>query len=62
MGDDTTDEDMFQALPKNAISIKIGSVSEAANYHLSAQSDVLPFFVAVFCLPSKDCKNGSTSD
>ena len=43
MGDDTTDEDMFQALPKSAIAIKIGSVSEAANYHLSAQSDVLPF-------------------
>ena len=43
MGDDTTDEDMFQALPMSAITIKIGSVSEAANYHLSAQSDVLPF-------------------
>ena len=43
MGDDTTDEDMFQALPMSAIAIKIGSVSEAANYHLSAQSDVLPF-------------------
>ena len=43
MGDDTTDEDMFQALPPNAITIKIGNVSETANYNLPSQSDVLPF-------------------
>lgn len=43
MGDDTTDEDMFQALPPNAITVKIGNVSETANYNLPSQSDVLPF-------------------
>ena len=43
MGDDTTDEDMFQALPAKAVTIKIGNVSKAANYNLPAQSDVLPF-------------------
>ena len=43
IGDDTTDEDMFQALPPKAITIKVGSVSEAANYNLLSQTDVLPF-------------------
>ena len=59
MGDDTTDEDMFQALPKNAISIKIGSVSEAANYHLSAQSDVLPFLQSLLGKQKTATKEGS---
>lgn len=47
MGDDVTDDDMFQALPKNAISIKIGSVSEAANYNLLFQKDVLPLLQTI---------------
>lgn len=42
LGDDTTDEDMFQALPENAMTIKIGCVSETARYNLPSQSDVLP--------------------
>lgn len=43
MGDDTTDNDMFQALPKNAVSVKIGNVSEYASYALPLQLDTLPF-------------------
>ncbi|MFL1682257.1 MULTISPECIES: bifunctional alpha,alpha-trehalose-phosphate synthase (UDP-forming)/trehalose-phosphatase [Bacteroidales] len=43
MGDDTTDDDMFKALPKNSVTIKIGYVSEAANYNMSTQAEVLPF-------------------
>ena len=43
MGDDTTDEDMFKALPKNAVTIKIGYVSEAAGYNMPSQTEVLPF-------------------
>lgn len=43
MGDDTTDNDMFQALPKAAVTIKVGAVSEYARYSLWRQSDVLPF-------------------
>lgn len=43
MGDDTTDEDMFAALPPNAVTIKVGSASELATYHFSNQADVLPF-------------------
>jgi trehalose 6-phosphate synthase/phosphatase len=59
MGNDTTDEDMFQALPKSAIAIKIGSVSEAANYHLSAQSDVLPFLRSLLGKQKTATKKGS---
>ncbi|MDD6210718.1 MAG: bifunctional alpha,alpha-trehalose-phosphate synthase (UDP-forming)/trehalose-phosphatase [Bacteroidales bacterium] len=43
MGDDTTDEDMFRALPEEAITIKIGNVSESARYNLPFQSEVLSF-------------------
>ncbi|MDD2618963.1 MAG: bifunctional alpha,alpha-trehalose-phosphate synthase (UDP-forming)/trehalose-phosphatase [Bacteroidales bacterium] len=43
MGDDTTDEDTFRALPKTAHTIRIGSVSEVARYYLYKQNEVLPF-------------------
>lgn len=43
MGDDTTDDDMFQALPIDAETIKIGHASESARYNLKSQSDALPF-------------------
>lgn len=43
MGDDTTDEDMFNALPENSIAIKIGNSSEAADYNLIRQSDTISF-------------------
>ncbi|MDP3434409.1 MAG: trehalose-phosphatase, partial [Bacteroidota bacterium] len=34
MGDDITDEDMFHAMPADAITIKVGSISEHARYSL----------------------------
>lgn len=43
MGDDTTDDDMFRALPKAAVTVKVGAVSEYTRYNLWRQSDVLPF-------------------
>lgn len=43
IGDDTTDEDMFKALPDGAISIKIGNISEFAKYKLLRQKDNLEF-------------------
>ena len=43
IGDDTTDEDMFCVLSKKTITIKVGDVSEVANFNLPLQSDVLPF-------------------
>ncbi|MDD2243520.1 MAG: bifunctional alpha,alpha-trehalose-phosphate synthase (UDP-forming)/trehalose-phosphatase [Dysgonamonadaceae bacterium] len=43
IGDDTTDEDMFRALPENGISIKVGNYSENSLYSLNSQSMVIPF-------------------
>lgn len=47
MGDDTTDDDMFQVLPSWAETIKIGHVSECALYNLPSQSETLPFLRAL---------------
>ncbi len=44
IGDDTTDEDMFRAVPDDSISIKVGSFSPAAKYRIPLQSSVIPFF------------------
>lgn len=44
IGDDTTDEDMFRALPAEGISIKVGSFSPAAKYRIPLQSAVISFF------------------
>lgn len=43
MGDDVTDEDMFNALPAGSYTIKIGTLSENARFNLLNQSDTLPF-------------------
>jgi len=43
IGDDTTDEDMFKALPDTAYTIKIGKMSQVARYNLRSQSKTLPF-------------------
>ena len=43
MGDDTTDDDMFKAVPVTAVTVKIGTASESARYNLPVQTDTLPF-------------------
>ncbi|NLZ94233.1 MAG: bifunctional alpha,alpha-trehalose-phosphate synthase (UDP-forming)/trehalose-phosphatase [Bacteroidales bacterium] len=43
IGDDTTDDDMFRALPKGGFSIKVGDFSEAAQLRLPWQDEVVPF-------------------
>ncbi len=43
IGDDTTDNDMFSALPDTAVTVKIGTVSECARYNLRTQKETLPF-------------------
>ncbi len=45
IGDDTTDEDMFRALPPGGISIKVGNFSPAAKYRIPLQSSVIPFLI-----------------
>ncbi len=43
VGDDTTDEDMFSALPPGAASVKVGKVSDNARYGLPSQLAVIRF-------------------
>jgi trehalose 6-phosphate synthase/phosphatase len=43
MGDDTTDEDTFKALPDSSYPITLGSLSQVARYNLRSQSKVIPF-------------------
>ena len=43
VGDDTTDEDMFTALPLEAVTVKVGKISDNARYSLPSQPDVLLF-------------------
>lgn len=47
MGDDTTDDDMFRALPREAISIKIGEISDCARYYMPRQQEVIPLLEAL---------------
>ena len=42
-GDDWTDEDMFQALPKEAATIRVGIRPTAANYLVRSQREVMIF-------------------
>lgn len=43
VGDDTTDEDMFMALPPSAVTVKVGNISDHARYSLPSQPDVVGF-------------------
>lgn len=43
VGDDTTDEDMFMALPEQAITIKVGRNSNVAKYNIPTQFQTLAF-------------------
>jgi len=48
MGDDITDEDMFQELPAEALTVKVGNKKTAARYFVENQQQalsVLNFFV-----------------
>lgn len=43
IGDDTTDEDMYRALPDAGISVNVGQTVSRARYSLKSQKEVLPF-------------------
>ena len=47
VGDDTTDEDLFEALPEGAVTVKVGDAATVARYRLRDQARVLPFLRAV---------------
>jgi len=44
IGDDTTDEDIFEALPKSGVSIKVGADRTAAKYSVSGVAEVRKVF------------------
>ncbi len=46
IGDDTTDDDMFAALPPEAFTVKVGKFSDAARYTIASQRKVLPFLAS----------------
>jgi trehalose 6-phosphate synthase/phosphatase len=41
IGDDTTDEDLFRALPKEAYSIRVGVVPTHARFNVPGYEDVI---------------------
>lgn len=41
LGDDTTDEDLFRALPNDAFSIKVGTSQSAARFNIQSPSELL---------------------
>ncbi|MCD7936958.1 MAG: trehalose-phosphatase, partial [Tannerellaceae bacterium] len=43
IGDDTTDEEMFMALPPDTITIKVGKASRTARYNLPTQKETIAF-------------------
>lgn len=52
IGDDTTDEDMFEALPGTAYTIKIGDALSSARNHIRNQDEVF-HFLTFMVLPVK---------
>jgi trehalose 6-phosphate synthase/phosphatase len=47
LGDDVTDEDLFRALPPEAVTIRVGELSTAARHSMGSQAEVLPFLNAL---------------
>jgi trehalose 6-phosphate synthase/phosphatase len=47
IGDDWTDEDTFRAMPKGAVTIKVGSTSSAAKYNVPSYKEVRSFLMTL---------------
>lgn len=43
LGDDTTDEEMFTRLPSDAITIKVGNISQVSQYNIPSQQQTVAF-------------------
>ncbi|WP_413584062.1 bifunctional alpha,alpha-trehalose-phosphate synthase (UDP-forming)/trehalose-phosphatase [Bdellovibrio sp. HCB274] len=57
LGDDRTDEDMFVALGKSGISIKVGDGATAARNRLKQQTDVVPFLKELIQFVNENAEN-----
>jgi trehalose 6-phosphate synthase/phosphatase len=60
IGDDTTDEDMFNFLHGKGITIKIGSAATAADYNVATQSEVLPLLSKIINTSNTKEQNACT--
>jgi len=58
IGDDTTDEEMFAALPENAITIKVGKYSKASAYTMPTQPQNLKFLRNLITKPETNERIG----
>lgn len=54
IGDDTTDEDTFNALPHSAFSVKVGGPCKSANYYLLSQAETLPMLQSLLKCSGSD--------
>jgi len=60
IGDDTTDEDMFNFLNGKGITIKIGNAATAANYNVATQAEVLPLLSRIMNTSNTKEQNACT--
>ena len=47
IGDDWTDEFMFEELPDSAHTVKVGNVKTAAQYYINSNNDVLDLLKSI---------------
>lgn len=57
IGDDSTDEDMYRAVPDTAISVNVGKTVSRARFSLQNQQKVLPFLRKMIIDNQQDRKN-----
>jgi trehalose 6-phosphate synthase/phosphatase len=60
MGDDHTDEDIFKAMPNNAITIKVGSEVSEAKFYLNDHQEVRDLLQSILNETKIALKNAST--
>jgi trehalose 6-phosphate synthase/phosphatase len=58
IGDDTTDEDLFKALPATAVSIRVGISSTHAQYNVRNCADVIDLLRSLAGLPAALSQSG----
>ena len=58
IGDDTTDEDLFKALPATAVSIRVGISGTHAQYNVRNCADVIDLLHSLAGLPAAVSRSG----
>src|SRR5690606_6982252 len=58
IGDDTTDEDMFVALPEHTISVKVGNKKSDAQFYVENQKEAIAL-IEFFASNGQDAKESN---